>query len=413
MPACSVRTGCREFLNRKSKNSLPDDNGTTIETRLKTHPIRILVISSVRPEPTLAGQITLHRHLAEHSGVEWEAFGFEPTRLTTSSAVRRLMGRLAGTRLRRFAHDYWAWRDGRWLDGLLPQSVADRENTIVLTVAQGDIFGAARRFANQHHLPLVAIFHDWWPDMTPVHAAFRPLVERKFRDIYRHADVALCVSEGMQAALGPHPNARVLYPIPAHNNPLPPPTSHENFRVLFFGNLGEYGPMMAAALNELKEHAAVRLETRGNKPWWPEEFKAEMERKGLWHNYAPLAELNKWLATADAFLVPMVFDPALRQRMETSFPSKMVEMAQLGRPIIVWGPEYCSAVKWAREGERALCITDPDPSALRRSLETLANSPSEQQRLADAAREAAQTDFNPNRIQHQFMTSLQNAALVD
>jgi hypothetical protein len=38
-------------------------------------------------------------------------------------------------------------------------------------------------------------------------------------------------------------------------------------------------------------------------------------------------------------------------------------------------------------------------STLRQALEDLEASPSEQQRLADAALEAAQTDFNPDRIQ--------------
>jgi glycosyltransferase involved in cell wall biosynthesis len=108
-------------------------------------------------------------------------------------------------------------------------------------------------------------------------------------------------------------------------------------------------------------------------------------------------------------LVVMSFAPSHRRRMKTSFPSKMIDATQLGLPIIIWGPEECSAVNWARKGERALCVTDPDPSAIRSALEELAASPAEQQRLAQSSREAGATDFNPDRIQAQFIEALTQA----
>jgi glycosyltransferase involved in cell wall biosynthesis len=95
--------------------------------------------------------------------------------------------------------------------------------------------------------------------------------------------------------------------------------------------------------------------------------------------------------------------------MMTSFPSKMINAMQLGLPVVVWGPEYCSAVQWARRGNRALCVTDPDPAALRLALEALADSPSEQQRLAKSACEAAAGDFNSQRIQEKFIGILRRA----
>jgi glycosyltransferase involved in cell wall biosynthesis len=92
--------------------------------------------------------------------------------------------------------------------------------------------------------------------------------------------------------------------------------------------------------------------------------------------------------------------------MITSFPSKMINAMQLGLPVVVWGPEYCSAVQWARQSDRALCVTDPNPCVLRRALEELAASPSKQERLAKSARGAAAAEFNPARIQQQFMDVL-------
>jgi glycosyltransferase involved in cell wall biosynthesis len=91
----------------------------------------------------------------------------------------------------------------------------------------------------------------------------------------------------------------------------------------------------------------------------------------------------------------------------------MIDAMQLGLPVVIWGPEYCSAVKWARRGERALCVTDANPSAIRRALEELADSPAEQERLAKSSREAAATDFNHERIQTQFIDALRRAIQVN
>jgi len=371
--------------------------------------MRIIVISSVRPEPTSGGQIVLHRHLVNQPGIEWKYLDVQPDPWTTSGITCRIVERLAKTRLHFFANDLSAWRDGRWRDGLLPKPVLDDIPTAVLTVAQGEACGTARRFAQKHNLPLVTFFHDWWPDMVSVHSPFHQLLGKYFCELYQQSTLALCVSEAMRAMLGPHPNAQVLYPIPAKvDKPSPSPIEQNQFRVLYFGNLYDYGPMLADALNVLKTHAHVRLEVRGGNPQWPQAFRQEMQRQRLWYDHASGVELEDWLVSANAFLVPMVFEPAMRRRMETSFPSKMLEMSQFFKPLVIWGPEYCSAVQWARTGNRALCVTDPNPTALRQALEQLATNPGEQERLAAAAREAAQTDFNPDKIQAQFMQALRS-----
>jgi glycosyltransferase involved in cell wall biosynthesis len=91
----------------------------------------------------------------------------------------------------------------------------------------------------------------------------------------------------------------------------------------------------------------------------------------------------------------------------------MIDAMQLGLPVVIWGPKYCSAVKWARSGERALCVTDANPAAIRRALEELAASPANQERLARSSRDAAATDFNRERIQTQFVEALRRAIQVN
>jgi glycosyltransferase involved in cell wall biosynthesis len=369
--------------------------------------ITVYVISSVRPENSSAGQVILHRHLMDASCLEYQCYGDEPEKLTVSSVFRRIMGRLAKTKFKRFAHDFWAWRDGRWLDGLLPAFVPEPSSSLVLTVAHGDAFGAAQRFAHKHSIPLVTLFQDWWPDFVSLHAPFQGILEKRFLDLYQQSQLALCVSERMRDKLGAHSNAQVLFPISEKVGPLAFQRKADNhMKVLYFGNLCEYGPMLAEALLEMKSHPRMRLETRGANPNWPESFRCEMERERLWHDFAPFQECQTWLESADAYLITMVFDPSMRKRMETSFPSKIGEMAQKGRPLVIWGPEYCSAIQWARRGNRALCVTNPDPGRLRWELEKLASSPEEQKRLSLASLRAAQTDFSPERVQAQFLDAL-------
>jgi glycosyltransferase involved in cell wall biosynthesis len=376
--------------------------------------LRVIVISSVRPESTSAGQIILHRHLVNRLGITLEVHGLEPRCQNLTSLIRRVVGRLGRTCLHRFVEDFWVLWSGRWMDPELPQIITAPGRTVVLTVAHGDGFMAARRFARRHKLPLVAVFHDWWPDMACVHRPIRRLLERRFRDLYYAADVALCVCPGMRDAFGPNPKAKILYPLPASidlppaNDPRPPGP----FKVLYSGNLRDYGPILGEVLEASLEHPEILIQVRGSNPPWTEERKIKMRENGRWMDFAPRHELETWLASADAFLVPMVFDASNRRRMETSFPSKLIEFAQFGKPLVIWGPEYCSAVQWARLGNRALCITDPDPEALKVGLETLASNPGEFGRLTTESVRASAQEFEHAAIQAQFVQILEDCTKI-
>ncbi len=369
----------------------------------------VIVISSVQPEPTSAGQLILHRHLVDQSGITLEVYGAEPQRRNPSSLLRHVVGRLGRTRLHRFVEDFWVVWAGRWLDAELPQSIAAPDRTVVLTVAHGEGFMAANRFARRHQLPLVAVFHDWWPDMACVHRLVHGLLERQFRDLYSSASVALCVCPGMRDKLGSNPNAEVLFPLPATVVPvsLTATLPSAPYKLFYSGNLSDYGPMLGDLLEATLERPEILIQVRGGNPAWSVERKAKMRENGRWLNFAPRHELDAWLASADAFLIPMVFDPSIRRRMETSFPSKLIEFAQFGKPHIIWGPEYCSAIRWAREGDKALCVTDPAPSAVLAALEQLRTDKSQYTYLAKRTTVAANAEFNPKRIEAQFIAALQ------
>ena len=366
----------------------------------------ILVISSVEPKPTGAGNILLHRHLKQAEG--WDV---KVVPNPSSNLIKSTLKRLQRTRFHRWANDLEVLLSGRNWENRIKLNQPLETKTIVLTVAHEDGCLAALRFAKKYELPLVTFFNDWWPDFLSVHNPFQQLLNEQFKNLYLESDLAFCASEGMKKNLGSHPNSHVLYGIPANfNENLIPNTpineSESKFRLLYFGNLYEYGEIVASLLKEIKTHTSIQFQVRGANPNWTETFKGEMASSGLWLDFAPREKLDQWLAEADAFLVTMSFDPALQRRMETSFPTKMAEYAQLGKPLVIWGPDYCSAIQWGMNGDRAVCVTDKDPKALVAAVEYLQQSPDLLKYYSQQSKIASQTEFNPVNLQQYFLEAI-------
>ena len=379
---------------------------------------KIIVISSVAPQPTSAGNILLYRHLNQATGWDVDIVP-NPYQSKTKRWQTKLINRLEYTRFHRWSHDLQVIDQGiTWDKTLLDyqkhlfNSQSDNK-TIVLTVAHGDGCWAAQKFAHRYQLPLVTIFHDWWPDIPSLHQPFRQLLQNRFQQLYQQSHLALCVSEGMKNALGSHPHSTVLYPIPALlNQEVTTRNQPENrlkssqLRIVYFGNLHEYGLSLAQLLEVTKDNPYIQVQVRGANPNWSADFRSEMRDRNLWLDFAPRDELNDWLAGADAFLVVMSFDPALRRRMETSFPSKLPEYAQFGKPIVIWGPEYCSAIRWGKEGDRALCVTSASPKTLVTALTNLSQNLSQRDYYASQSQIAARQEFNPVNLQQYFLEAI-------
>jgi glycosyltransferase involved in cell wall biosynthesis len=174
-----------------------------------------------------------------------------------------------------------------------------------------------------------------------------------------------------------------------------------------------YGSMLCELWREMQKHPDLELKIVGPHGDWPEEDKQSAKDAGVTLSIMPpekaaevIAGADALLESADAFLVPMEFDPAMRQRMETSFPSKLIEFAQFGKPLVVWGPDYCSAAEWARLQGAALCVTNRDPVALALTLDELAATPDERDRLGKSSERAAAGEFDALAIQAAFQDLL-------
>ena len=374
----------------------------------------MILISSVLPVLSGAGQSLLYRHLIDNPEIDLQVIKTEPKKWTPSEVLRRVLGRLGRTKLSPFCQDTMVlWRGG-WIDAGLPAPENAEMPTVVMTVAHHEACYAAMRYAKRYQLPLVTIFHDWWPDIPTVHGPFRSILERSFRELYKASSLALCVSPRMKEVLGPHGNAKVLLPIPdggAHikNNRKAPALTP--FKIIYAGNLREYGPMLMEALEIFKDHPDIRLEVRGNSASWPEGIKKEMSERGVLLPFAPISELQSWIETADAFLITQSFEDKDRRLMKTNFPSKLTECAKFEKPLVLWGPEYASGPKWARETGLGLVVDEERAEFLKQALEQLCENKEQQERFSHAAREAATSCFSPKLIQEEFMGYLYD--LVD
>jgi hypothetical protein len=56
----------------------------------------------------------------------------------------------------------------------------------------------------------------------------------------------------------------------------------------------------------------------------------------------------------------MSFHPLERESMEYGFPSKLTDFTATGLPLLVYGPPYCSAVRWARQNAGVAAVVDDE-----------------------------------------------------
>ena len=96
---------------------------------------------------------------------------------------------------------------------------------------------------------------------------------------------------------------------------------------------------------------------------------------------------------ADALFVPMSFAAADRPNMEISFPSKLTDYTAVGLPLLIFGPPYCSAVRWAQNQGVAEVVTEDSPESLAAALRRFAQDSAYRLQLGRRALEVGQNFF--------------------
>jgi glycosyltransferase involved in cell wall biosynthesis len=380
--------------------------------------LRILLISSALPRDTTAGEVVLYRHFSQLPELKLAIATDNSEDLLVETLLElranRVLNRLTKTRFSQWTHTLCQCFHPFFDYKILRRYIRTHQLDLILTVAEGTHWIAAQQMSQEFNIPLVTIFHDWWPDLASIHPWTKETLERRFKQLYQQSVLAFCVSEKMQQLLGTHPNAQILYPIPDQLTLMKKNITLLNekpFRLVYAGSVsGIYAPMMQGLCTALEGIQEIQLKVFGRQPNWSDDFLQKLTEQDIYGGFISRDLLRQELILASGLLVTISFGEENRRWAETSFPSKLVEYCQYNKPIIIWGPEYCSAVQWGRKHHSALIVTSPLAQDLVGAIQKLAAKPEEQERLKNKALEMAQGMFNPEKIQQQFLERIYQVA---
>lgn len=334
----------------------------------------------------------------------------------TSAPDRRIVGvdyqqfnlvwvwaRLLGTRLNRYLSPVTtAYTPLR--AGALGRLVRDFRPEAVMTMVMGYAWGTAAAYAERAGLPLHIIVHDAWGGGGT--SFERRLIDRQLRHWYPKAASRLCVSPYMAGEFRKTygASAEVLYPSRSASSVVfaePPDRLAqvcEPFTVAFAGRIQwDYARSLQRMANALREHGG-RLLVYGEA--LPESVSIMRREPNIeWRGRIDSSELKEQCrAEAHAMYVPMPYRDMDRPNAEISFPSKLADYTAVGLPLIVDGPEYCSAVRWARENPGvAEVITDERVDALAGAVARLLQVSAHRLQLAKEAICRGEQYFGFNR----------------
>jgi len=304
----------------------------------------------------------------------------------------------------------------------LRRIVADFQPEAILTVAHGYTWRTAASLASRLRLPLHLVVHDDFGTMQGLPNSLRSWADRQFGEVYRSASTRLCVSPYMSERYRDHYGSQgtVLYPLRAPDTPnfVTPPAGaahgSPSVRIAYAGSLQHTGyvrslAMLASVLASVDGRLIV---------YSPQQLALSSDSEPDMSNVTirptiPARDLiSRLRLEADVLFVPMSFEPDNRRDAELAFPSKLSDYTATGLPLLIFGPPYCSAVRWARENPGVAEVVDrPDPRALAAAIRRLASDPPYRYELGARALEVGGRLFSHTSCVERFYTLLGNANL--
>jgi len=381
--------------------------------------MRILFLTSTPPLPSWGGAMTFYRHFCDRNDFQLHVITDNPQvtqyDLPYSYSLinhGKLWQRLARTRLSKAIHSWGHLIGTRTIPEAVIREAQDFGADAIFTVAgswswmtkmAGDV-------ANRLDIPLVGSFNDWWYYNSIRYNWLDPLLENKFKQFYQRCDLALCTSEGMQEALGKHSNSVVLYPTGAaiaDQQTLINSEKNRPFTMAFAGNLGDWYGKMLESLVALNQNNQIKFKFFGSNASWSEDFDNQVRETGVYQGQVPFAQLSQEMSQVDALLLLMGFEDSCSQIERTSFKTKFLDYLSFQKPILLWGPDYCSAVRIAQEFDSAEICTSPEPADfLNKILQVQANRDRQKQLVTNAG-QMYEERFHPDKIHHLLVTKMQ------
>jgi glycosyltransferase involved in cell wall biosynthesis len=389
-----------------------------------TLPPRLLYVGDVPVESSYHGSALLYRLLQNYPA---ERLRVIEAGRSQSLASRRLAGvvyeslqfghaRILNSRCRRWYSLWLSFRSTAAARRISPL-LRDFEPEAVLSVAHGYLWVTAAEFAKRHNLPFHLIVHDDWPRMEHLPKPAAERVDNQFGRVYRGAASRLCVSPFMRDFYTERYGAvgEVLYPSRAAGGRqflgVPPQMTrtNEGLAVAFAGTINSLG--YARILVELAE---CLLQRNGVLLMFGPHDQKYLAACGL---IQPNVRFGGLLAShdlvyrlrheADVLFVPMSFEGVGHQEnMRLGFPSKLADYTSTGAALLICGPSYCSAVRWAREhAPIAEVVVSESRADLGAALDRLA-VPGHRIALAERAMDVGHSLFSQERAEHILLGSL-------
>jgi len=393
---------------------------------------RIAVISDVAVERTGAGSLLLYRllkgyptdrlwvfynpgHASQTAGVRLPDVRYEPLEYRLPKLIRNRFNPfwpIAGSHHVRLH----ARQVLRALGKFQPEAV--------LSVANGFLWFTADAVAQKLQIPLHLFLHEDWPQLVTlsrsgrVQDLVRAVARKRIEPIFRRAGARFSVSPGMADEVFQRYNVKteVVYPSRGDDSAtplvrvrslgsLPPTVAHAGF-IHLKGN---------AAL--LREMADILRSLGGHLDLYTTHTDEDLARFGLTPpvvrriGFFPAKEFAERVAsTAHALVLTASFNEEDRAHEGTLFPSKLADYTAIGVPILVWGPPYSSAARWAAQNPgAALLFTDPSPEAVRSGVLSIVGSEERARSLAQGAVDAGKKFFELSSAREQLERALLRA----
>ena len=381
---------------------------------------RVLLVSIVPPKNDCGVRIVMHRQLVERSPFELHVVSNADfadgllihTPLRLPNIIHRLRKSRFGPRLAAWITDYENFIWPLTTNAAMESAVEGFKPDVVLTLAECGLSNIAQKTAQCHGLPLVGLFLDWFPVMKGHygHKSTRTILSQRYRELYAACDLAFCTSEGMQDVLGSHPNSHVIYPMPGrHTVPEKPrPPSTGKFRLVYVGSVQNfYGRMLCSLIEKIEGTKDLEIIVVGPDADWPMEMLQRAKVNRIYLGFKSPEEAAGVMASADALLVVMSFEKEHELFMRTSFTTKFLDYVAFGKPVILWGPDYCTPVRVAREHGGAVVVNQNDPNAIVSACRQIAGDALWREQLSQQARQIHQKLFNPDRLQGIFVGEIE------
>ena len=384
---------------------------------------RLLYLGDVPIEASHHGSALLYRLFEKYPPdslfvIESNLAISQPARRLPNVAYRMLQighRRLLNSRLHGLYSGWLSWsassradRVGKLLGDFVPDAV--------ISVGHGYNWLTAAALASKLNIPFHLIVHDDWPRLGGILPKWRNWLEQRFAITYRQAASRLCVSPFMVEEYETRYGASgtVLYPSRSSDCPVFEAAIARVLRDdddLVIGYGGNGCPEVVSCLRDLAQvlnKAKARLSIFGP-------FAESVQNELLaispviaFHGMVPYRQMIERLrATTDLLFVPMAFAEESRDNMVVSFPSKLADYTATGRPLLIYGPPYCSAVRWARMNEGGAEVIDQmSPALLLEKLQQLRDSTFSRYDLSVRAVEIGRQCFNASSAREVLYAAL-------